>query len=177
MSGIEILTNDLQAAGLPVVGVAVLSPGMVEESHWHVFDAADGSRVRVDFSAEPTAQQLTDAAAIVLAWDPRPRQTRPIAAIYQDLAALSTAQQDAIIADLQVSQLQGKWSTLTPPQDAPAAALRWSAVSLGGATAAEKRQAAGWITAMWCQQNPKYLVNPTFHASLAGVSIAGDEPI
>lgn len=144
-----------------------------------VFGTAPGvPTVLVDFEAELSPFDKARLDAVVAAHVPElPRQIRTVFAIYTQLVTLTTTQQDAITADLQVSSLSGKWTELKPPQDAPAAAFRWAAVSLSGATANEKRQAAGWIVAMWCQQNPKYLVNPTFHASLAGVNIPGDEPI
>lgn len=163
------LRDEIVAAGLPapvdLQGGGYPAPGQ------------PATAVSIGFDPDITPAQVTTLNAVVAAHNGQPRRARRVAAIYADLTGLTATQQDAILADLQVSQVQGKWSQLSPPQDAPAAGLRWSAVSLSGATAGEKRQAGGWIAAMWCQQNPKYLVNPTFHASLSGVNIPGDEPV
>jgi hypothetical protein len=158
------LRDECVAAGLPVTDVQ------------RVGDAAE--TVNVVTSRDLTPGEVTALDALVAAHDGRPRRPRSVFAIYADLtgaSGLTAAQADAVTADLGLGTLTGKWTQLRPPQDAPAAALRWAAVNLGGATAAEKRQAAAWIVAMWMQQNPAYLVNPTFHASLAGVNIPGDE--
>jgi hypothetical protein len=158
------LLAECTAAGLPVVDVQTVG------------DEAQTVNVVTSRDLVPAEKMTLDC--VVAAPAGGRRRPRSVFAIYADLtdpAKLTAAQADAVIADLQLTSLAGKWTGLLPPQDAPAAALRWAAVNLNGATANEKRQAAAWVAAMWCQQHPKYLVNPTFHPSLAGVVIPGDE--
>jgi hypothetical protein len=171
------------AAVAPIDGVAILPAGEEIDPAWHLVTndtLGTPTLIRIDYRPEATAQQITDGDAVAAAFDLNEGERRPrsVFAIYADLtgaSGLTAAQADAVTADLGLGTLTGKWTQLRPPQDAPAAALRWAAVNLGGATAAEKRQAAAWIVAMWMQQQVSYLVNPTFHPSLVGLNIPGDE--
>lgn len=124
-----------------------------------------------------STEQEATLNAVIAAHDGRARRARPVFAIFAELAALGTGVQDGIIADLQLalplnSNPPPKWTTIKPPQDGSASAFRFVAVKGGGYTAAEKREAAGWIVSMYCQQNPKYLVNPP---GAPTVNIPGDE--
>lgn len=172
---ISVIDQALRDAGIPIDGVATVpDPSMADPNWFLVTRTIDNLTIRVDFRPEATQTHKDQAVQIIQTLDVRPRRTRPLAAIYNDLTSLSSAQQDAIIFDLQLTSLNGKWSTMRPPQDGPAAVARWAASSLAGASAAEKRQAAGWIVAMYTQQNPKYLVNPP---QAPAINIPGDEPI
>jgi hypothetical protein len=150
-------------AGLPVTGT--------------LGGAIGSTSVTVVTSVDLTEGQVATLNAVVAAHDGRPRRTRKFIDVYLQVNALTNAQKDAVIADLQISPTtaSSKWTGLKPPQDSPAAVLHWCGTNLAGATAAERRDAGVRIAVMWCQQNPLFLVNPTFHPSLSGVNIPGDE--
>jgi hypothetical protein len=155
------LRDEANAAGIPVTDVQRLG------------DEAETVYVITDRDLTPAEKAALDA--LVAAHDGRPRRARSLADIYDDLAGLLPAQQDAILADLQLGaalSTSPKWTSLRPPQDGPAFAAWWAATKLAGATNAEKRQAGGIIASMYAQQNPKYLVNPAFAPS---VNVPGDE--
>jgi hypothetical protein len=155
------LLAECTAAGLPVTDVQTVG------------DEAETIHVVTSRDLMPAEKMTLDS--LVEAHDGRPRRARSVFAIYADLSALTNAQQDAILADLQLAaplSTPPKWTTLRPPQDGPAFVAWWAATRLAGATAAEKRQAGGIIASMFAQQEPKYLVAPAFAPA---INIPGDE--
>jgi hypothetical protein len=153
------LRDELVAAGLPI---DYINAGALGTNDFVIFttrDLTDAEKVRIQ--------------AILDAHDPRPRRPRDVFAIYRDLSALTAAAQDPIVTDMQLGSLTGRWTTIKPPQDGAAAAFRWSAASLSGVSVGEKRQAAGWIIALYLQQHPAYLKNNPVSPT---VNIPGDEP-
>lgn len=113
MYRISILTQELLAAGLPVVGIAAVG------------EAADGlaAAVRIDWEAEPTPEQLAQAAVLLAAHDPRDR----VGEDGQDARRNLRDDITAILADFQ--QALDRWDTLTAAQQK--AVLRRCVIVLG----------------------------------------------
>jgi hypothetical protein len=163
------LRDELVAAGLPI---DYINAGALGTNDFYVF----------------TSRDLTDAEkarlqAILDVHDPRPRRPKNIFSLLRDLkgqtagvVGLTATQADVVIISLQLGSLSGRWTSLQPPQDGAACVAHWAATSLKGADAADKREAGLRILAMYIQQNPRYLVNPTFDPAVAGLNIPGDEP-
>lgn len=151
------LSDALLAAGVPIVNVTMR-----------------GSTPTINYAPGATPAQVAQGNAILAAANFGLRRPRPLMDIYAQFVATTPAQQDAVIADLQVARdppAAAKWTQLRPPQDAAAVVAWWAATRLAGATPSEKRQAGGLIAAMWCQQHPDYLTKAPF-----AFNIPGDEP-
>lgn len=58
------------------------------------------------FAPEATREQRDQAAAIVAAFDARPRRRRPLASIAQDIAGLSAADRNRLVAAVCAAYLQ-----------------------------------------------------------------------
>lgn len=89
MKSIADLHEAIAAAGIPIDGVS-----------------KTGQLVDVQFKPEATAEQRTQAAAIVAAWDwtpPRPPRARSV--IRQAIAGLTTTQQNQLRNELVIEQL------------------------------------------------------------------------
>ena len=86
------LMESLVAAGLPVIGVALLEHGRITESGWRVIERADGLRVRVDLAPGATAKQWLVIRDLVLAHDLSARRPKGVATLVQALAALTAAE-------------------------------------------------------------------------------------
>lgn len=98
------------------------------------------------------------------------RKQRPLYAIYADLQALTAAQKTAVWSDLS-SGTPKKYLTDAGPNAAAIGALDWAA-SDSGATGASLTAARMRITAAYCQDNPSYLVHPSFDAT---INVPGDQ--
>ena len=59
------------------------------------------------------------------------------------------------------------------PNAAAIAAIEWATLD-SGATGAALTAAKLRLTAMYCQDHPKYLVNPSFDGT---INVAGDAPV
>jgi hypothetical protein len=151
------LLAQLQAAGLPAVDV-------------QTSDAYPG-QVIVVCSPQLTGAQSTQMGNLVTAWDPRPRTKRPIYAIYNDLAALTTTQQGNVWADLSAGT-SPKYLLDSGPNAAAIAALDW-VVRSSGAAGAALLGARLRTVAMYVQDNVSYLVFPAFDAT---INVSGDMP-
>lgn len=149
---------ELQAAGLPVshlLGGAIGSPDFT-----------------VVTSVDLTPEQITLMDQIIAAHDGRPRRPRPLFAIRADLNALTNGQKTAVWADLS-GGTPPKWALDAGRNAAAIAAIEWAATVPAGITTAERTEARLRLAAMYCQDNPKYLVAPAFDNT---INIAGDEP-
>ncbi len=146
----------LIAAGLPVQSVRTTAG--VPAAVWNA-------------GVTPTTAQ-TNAANAILA-DPNVRNVmrpRLLVDIYADLQALSAANKTAVWNDLN-SGTPKKYLAGRGGNAAAIAGLDW-AVTNSGATGAALTAAQLRVAAMYCQDFPKYLVNPSFAASIL---IRGDE--
>jgi len=151
------LLSPLQAAGLPVTDVQT--------------SEAYPGQVIVVSSIDLTAAQLTQMGSIVSAFDLRPRVPRPLYAIYNDLVALTTTQQANIWADISSGTIP-KYLLDASPNTAALVVLDW-AVRSSGAVGASLTAAKFRAVAMYVQDNPTYLVAPTFDAT---INVSGDMP-
>ena len=151
------LVSQLQAAGLPVIDVQI--------------SGAYPSQVIVVSSIDLTTAQLTQMESIVSAFDLRSRIPRPLYAIYNDLVALTTTQQANIWTDIS-SGTTPKYLIDTGRNTAALVVLDW-VVRSSGATGAALTAAKFRAVAMYVQDNPTYLIAPTFDAT---INVAGDMP-
>lgn len=78
----------LKTAGIPIDGVSV------------------GESIRVDYRPEATQQQRSQAAAIVAGLDLRPRRPRSLPSIAADIAGLSAADRNRLVAAVCAAYLQ-----------------------------------------------------------------------
>lgn len=99
------------------------------------------------------------------------RRLRSLLSLIADLNALSASKKNAIWTDIS-SGSPPKWSTDTGPNAAAIAVLQLLATS--GLSAADVLTAKVRGVAMYVQDNPKYLVNPSFDTS---INVPGDEVI
>jgi hypothetical protein len=105
---------------------------------------------------------------------PDARVPRPLWQIYQDVAALTAAQKQAIWADLTSGppSLPKKYLRAVGPNAAAVNALDW-AVTDSGAAGASLQSAQTRMISMICQDYPDYLVNPAFDPT---INVPGDGP-
>jgi hypothetical protein len=106
----------------------------------------------------------------VASHDGRPRGKRPIISIYTDLGSLSINQRTAIWSNL-TAGTPPLWTLDLGPNAATLYSFRFQATT-GSLTVAERNDAQRWAVAMYCQDNPKYLVAPTFDPT---INVAGDQ--
>ena len=151
------LMSQLQAVGLPVTDLQT--------------SEAYPGQVIVVSSTDLTGTQLTQMESIVSAFDLRSRIPRPLYAIYNDLVALTTTQQANIWADIS-SGTTPKYLLDAGPNTAALVVLDW-VVRSSGAVGASLTAAKFRAVAMYVQDNPTYLVAPTFDAT---INVAGDMP-
>ena len=151
------LLSQLQAAGLPVIDVQT--------------SGAYTGQVIVVSSIDLITAQLTQMQAVVSAFDLRSRIPRPLYAIYNDLVALTTTQQANIWADIS-SGTTPKYLLDAGPNTAALVVLDW-AVRSSGATGTALTAAKFRAVALYVQDNPTYLVTPTFDAT---INVPGDMP-
>lgn len=149
------LHRQIVAAGVPIFGVARLSvaPGY-----------------RIDYNGATPAQQTT-AESIAAGFDWTSRRPRLLFNIRADIVALTTAQKNAIWTDLS-SGTPPKWALDPGPNAAALAVLQFCATT-GTLSAADITEAKVRAAAMYAQDNPRYLVSPSFDAT---INVAGDEP-
>jgi hypothetical protein len=154
------LVGKLTAAGLPVLDV-------------QTSEAYPGQIILVSDN-DLTQAQKDQASGIVAGWDPRPRISRPLYAIYSDLTALTAAQQTAVWTNISaLTNGVERYLFDTGPNTAAIVVMDWG-VKSSGAVGAALTAARFRIVAMYVQDNPKYLVNPSFAST---VNVPGDQPI
>lgn len=156
----SVLVSKLQTAGLPVTDVQT--------------SEAYPGQIIVVTDVDLTPAQQTTMNSVVAAWDPRPRTARPLYAIYSDLTVLTAAQQSAVWTNISaLTNGVEKYLLDAGPNTAAIVVMDW-AVKSSGATGTALTAARFRIVAMYVQDNPKYLVNPSFATT---VNIPGDRPV
>jgi hypothetical protein len=172
-SGLVRLDQALKAAGIPVDGEAdiSLSPPPYQ-SNWHVLTRRDGVILRIDYQATATAAQIQQGDALAMTFDLGDRGPRPLYAIYTDLQALSIAQKAEVWADLSSGQPK-KYFLDAGPNAAAILVLDWAAND-SGATGPALNGAKLRLMAFYVQDNPDYLVRPSFDP---GIVIPGDQNV
>lgn len=143
---------------LVALGYSVLPGSLVLSGQSCTFLLADESQRT---AAEAAAAQII-AAGI--------RRPRTLYAIRADLAALSAANKNAVWSAL-TAGTPPLWAADAGPNAAALLALQMlgASATLSAAAATEAKLRAA---AMYCQDNPSWLVNPPFGS---GISIPGDE--
>lgn len=159
-SGWSSLKKTLQDGGLPVIDTQSSSafPGQII--------------VVTDDAVALTQAQQTTMNSIVAQFDPRPRTKRAIYTIYTDLLALNATQQTNVWNDFS-SGNPTKYLLDQGNNAAAIAVLDW-VVKKSGTSGANLTDARMRAVAMYTQDNPKYLVTPTFDAT---INVPGDMPI
>lgn len=151
------LQTQAAAAGLPIDYING-SPGV--------------DQITVFTTRDLTAPEQSTLATLVANYDGRPRRARTLLAIVTDLSALTSTQKSNVSGALFSP-------TNAPPilADAGAnAAAIWALyamVQLNGVTTADKNTIKLYAAAQYVQDNPAYLVNPSFDSS---INIRGDAP-
>lgn len=142
-----------------------------------IISTGDGSRIWPDGSTDVLLVAMpavsgpwTYDAVNKLAVPIVPRVRRLLLDIITDINALSTAQKNLIWTDI-TSGAPPKWELDAGPNAAAIAVLQWAATS--GVSAADILSAKIRGVAMYCADNPKYLVNPAFAPT---INIPGDQP-
>lgn len=160
----EQLGNEVAAAGLPpcqVFGSNFPSPGKPAQF------------VELRFDPPLDAAQEAQLNGVVAAHVPNvPRRPRLLFAIWTDLGALTAAQKTAIWADLSA----GNPPKFTQDRGANASSLLvlFTLQQLGGLSVSDKALCKQSAAAIFCLDNPAYLVHPAFDPTL---NVPGDEPI
>lgn len=163
---ITTLFAALQTAGLPVVGMCAPQAAQREIANSTWYQRPEGW-VRVDWSATPTTAQDQQTAAIIAAFDPRPRKPRLLLDILADLVALSNPQKANINTNCFTTR-PCPWET---DGGSNAAGIVAIVAGAGGLAALTTTQKIG-IAALWCQDNPNVLAQPAWDGT---IDVAGDE--
>lgn len=164
------LDQSLRAADIPIDGVADITDA-VSQPGWHTVTRSDNVVLRIDYQASATAQQISTGDNLAMAADLRSRTSRLMCSIYSDLLTLNTTQQTNAWSDLS-SGTPKKYLLDTGINAAAIGALDW-AVTDSGATDTALKNARLRIAAAYIQDNPTYLVNPTFDPT---INVPGDQP-
>ena len=154
----SILAGILRSNGLPVTDIQT-SGDII-------------GQIIVVTDTDLTQSQQTLLNSLVSQFDPRPRESRSIYAIYTDLVALTAGQKTTVWNDFN-SGTPPKYLLDEGPNAAALAVLDWTIKKLGASPAATT-DAQLRAVSMYVQDNPKYLKNPTFDTS---INILGDQPI
>jgi hypothetical protein len=128
--------------------------------------------VVIGFDPDITAQQLVTLNGVIAAHVPAgPRKPRLLLDVYNDLVALSAAQKTNINADLFVGS-PPKFTGDTGSSQADLLVL-WTLQQVGGLSVGDKTLVKLAAAAIYCLDNPKYLVHPSFDATIL---VPGDQP-
>lgn len=157
------------AASLPVTGVSGPVPGKGDDLASATWHARGDEWFRVDWPAAPTTEQQAAADAVVQISDLRPRCPRPLQDILASLNALTAAQTAAIWTDL-TSGSPSRCERNGGP-NAAATALLQTLASLSSLSAADLLSLKLRGMALYCQDNPGYLMQPSFDPT---IQVAGD---
>lgn len=132
-----------------------------------------GSDVMIVTTRDLTNPEQVTLTNIVAAHDGRPRTARALYLIYGDLLALSVAKKSSVWADISAGNPR-KYFTGTGRNVAAIAAIDALIANVTTMTAPQLTDSRLRLVSMYVQDNPKYLVNPAFDAT---INISGDEPI
>lgn len=174
-----VIDKALQAAGVAISGTS--GPFAAEgdtsnaTSSWH-FRTSSSQWLRVDWPSVPTAQQVSAADSVVQATDSRPRTTRTVLAIYNDLVALTSTQKQNIWAFL-----TGTNPVASPPpitQDTGSGSVEIFAlwrrvVNETGLSAAVLTDIKTQAAAIYAWDIPRAFVQPSWDST---INVAGDAP-
>ena len=165
------LQQEIGAAGLPV-------PDGVNGTGYTSL-GSPAKDVLVLFASALTPAQKTQLDSVVAAHTPiGPRKPRPLYAIRVDVQALSVAQFSNVWNDLSANvptatpPAPHKYLLDTGPNGGSILVLDWCVYG-SGAPLAQAKLAQHSLTAMYVQDNPKYLIHPPFDPS---IDVPGDQP-
>ena len=132
----------------------------------------DNNQIQVVFSRELTSPEQAVVAGLVSTYDGRPRRKRKPYDIYTQIGALTATQKLNISNDL----FGGSPPKFTQDigDDSPDLLVLWTLQQTGGLSTADKNLVKQAAATIYCRDNPKYLVNPSFDTS---INIPGDELI
>lgn len=121
-------------------------------------------------SRDLTSGEQTTLASIVAAYDGRLRRKRKPYDLYVALGALTGTQRSNIASNL----FGGSPPLFTQDSggDSPDLLVLWVLQQTGGLSTADKNTVKQAAAAIYCRDNPTYLVNPAFDSS---INVAGDE--
>lgn len=168
------LQRELAATGLSVDAGGSNWTGPQTEPNCSYHTRPPDGLVRLVWrSGQPTAGQIAQADAIVQAHDGRPRRARLPEDIVDALKALTTAQKNAVWADITAGGAAAKWRVHRGPHTS-LICTQHSLATATGTSAADVLDAKIHGVAYYCLDNPTYLVNPAFDPS---INVPGDEVI
>jgi len=110
------------------------------------------------------------AEALISGWTWTERKTRSLLSLYTEISALSPSQKTAVAGDL--FGASNKWSTNLGPNRSGMFVLYL--LTQLGLSAAQNTAAKVAAAAMYCQDHPFYLINPSFDLSIL---VDGTEPV
>ena len=173
ISGVAKLSQALTSAGIPIDGVGdITGTSTPYPPNWHTVTQSGGKILRIDYKSTATTAQIQQGDSIASTYDLSNKGPRPLFNIYTDLQALTATQKTNVWNDLS-SGTPKKYFLDTGTNTAAIVALDWAATD-SGATGAALTAARLRITAMYVQDNPHYLVNPTFDNT---INVAGDQTV
>jgi len=148
------LHRDLVHAGIPIVGVG--GPPWV-----------------VSYDPSATQAQIDQGNSMAASFDGKGRQARLLTAIYNDVRVLTTAQLGRVWADIAaaVPEAPRKYLADAGPNAAALFVMDW-VVYVQAPTGAQLTAARNNIIAQFVQDNPLYLVTPSFDST---ITVYGDE--
>jgi hypothetical protein len=161
------LETEIVAAGLPAP-VAVNGSGYTDPGSF-------ATTVQVHYAAPLSPAGVNTLGDVVAAHVPAgPRQPRPLWAIRADVQALSTGQFGNVWNDLSAAAGSVPRKYLTDyGVNAGSIFCYDHLIYVVQGTAAQVRAGQISLTSLYCQDNPKYLVNPPFDTS---IDVPGDQP-
>jgi hypothetical protein len=172
------LHTNLNIQNIPHSSCAELDPNSTAAdwpTGWHVVTRSDGIKVRIDYDASATGAQITQGDNIAMTMTPGAFVQRMLNSLYQDIQGLTAAQHTNIWNDLSAAvpgQAPRKYLLDTGPNAASIFVMDWVIYVLRP-TAAQLTAAQTNLIAQYTQDNPWYLVNPSFDTS---INIPGEGP-
>jgi len=150
------LHRNLLVAGIPITGVSGGPPWTVQ------------------YDPSATQGQIDQGNSMAAAFDGKGRQTRTLAAIYSDMQKLTTTQHNKAWADISAPApgAPTKYLTDVGINAGPIFVLHWTIYN-SGASGAQLLAAQKEMLTMYVQDNPTYLMQPTFDPT---INISGDDP-
>jgi hypothetical protein len=167
-SRVADLANLLTGAGLPVSQVSFRpNPSKVSTSAGYTTaQTADSVTVGVDWSAAPTGGQVSSSVAIINAFSAAARKPRLLIDILTDMNALAAGQKANVNTNV--------FTTRPYPfetDSGPNAGAILAIVANAGSVAALTTQQKIGIAALYCQDVPKFFVNPSWDTT---INVLGD---
>lgn len=151
---VQRLELTFAALGIPLIG-----------------DSYDGTTISVQYAPTATQAQIDQGNQLLATWDYRTYRSRLIGDLINALNALTATQKQEIWTDL-TSGTPPKVLTDLGGNNAALYVLKWAAGT--GMASGDIAQAKLYAAAMYVQDNPAYLINPTFDTS---INVPGWEPV